>query len=76
MLASYETDIVAWSHEQAQWLKAGPFDQLDLEHWWEKLETWVRANSGSFPAGWPCCWLIFSSGNTPNWVAGARRGKS
>ncbi len=27
MLAHYETDIVAWSREQAQWLKAGRFDQ-------------------------------------------------
>ena len=35
---AYETDIVAWSREQAQWLKAGRFDQLDLEHLAEEIE--------------------------------------
>lgn len=34
----YETDIVAWSREQAQWLKVGRFDQLDLEHLAEEIE--------------------------------------
>ena len=34
----YETDIVAWSREQAQWLKMGRFDQLDLEHLAEEIE--------------------------------------
>ena len=34
----YEADIVAWSREQAQWLKAGQFDQLDLEHLAEEIE--------------------------------------
>jgi hypothetical protein len=38
MLAHYETDIVAWSREQAQWLKAGRFDRLDLEHLAEEIE--------------------------------------
>jgi hypothetical protein len=34
----YETDIVAWSREQAQWLKAGRFDRLDLEHLADEIE--------------------------------------
>ncbi len=34
----YATDIVAWSREQARWLKAGRFDQLDLEHLAEEIE--------------------------------------
>ena len=35
---AYEADIVAWSREQAQWLKTGRFDQLDLEHLAEEIE--------------------------------------
>lgn len=34
----YETDIVAWFCEQARLLKAGQFDQLDLEHLAEEIE--------------------------------------
>ena len=34
----YETDVVAWSREQARWLKAGRFDQLDVEHLAEEIE--------------------------------------
>lgn len=34
----YETDVVAWSREQAQWLKAGRFDLLDLEHLADEIE--------------------------------------
>ncbi|WP_295456274.1 DUF29 domain-containing protein [uncultured Thiodictyon sp.] len=36
--ASYETDVVAWSNEQARLLRAGHFDQLDLEHIAEEIE--------------------------------------
>jgi hypothetical protein len=43
MLAHYETDIVAWSREQAQWLKAGRFDQLDVEHLAEEIEDVGRS---------------------------------
>ena len=35
---AYEADVVAWSREQAQWLKTGRFDQLDLEHLAEEIE--------------------------------------
>ena len=34
----YEADILAWSREQAQWLKAGRFDLLDLEHLADEIE--------------------------------------
>ncbi len=34
----YETDVVAWSREQAQWLKTGRFDLLDLEHLADEIE--------------------------------------
>jgi hypothetical protein len=36
--ASYETDVVAWSSEQARLIRAGQFDQLDLEHIAEEIE--------------------------------------
>ena len=38
MTTSYDIDIVAWSNEQAQLIRAGKFDQLDLEHLAEEIE--------------------------------------
>jgi hypothetical protein len=35
---SYEQDLVAWANEQARLLRAGRFDQLDLEHLAEEIE--------------------------------------
>jgi len=35
---SYETDIVAWANEQAQLVRAGRFELLDLEHIAEEIE--------------------------------------
>jgi len=34
----YETDIVAWANEQAQLVRAGRFELLDLEHIAEEIE--------------------------------------
>ncbi|QGU32424.1 DUF29 domain-containing protein [Thermochromatium tepidum] len=34
----YDLDIVAWANEQAQALRAGRFDRLDLEHLAEEIE--------------------------------------
>jgi hypothetical protein len=38
MKTSYETDVVAWANEQAQLIRAGQFDQLDLAHIAEEIE--------------------------------------
>jgi hypothetical protein len=38
MNTSYETDIVAWANEQATFIRAGRFDQLDLTHIAEEIE--------------------------------------
>jgi hypothetical protein len=38
MGTSYEADIVAWANEQAALVRAGRFDQLDLEHIAEEIE--------------------------------------
>jgi hypothetical protein len=38
MKTRYETDVVAWAAEQAQFIRAGRFDQLDLEHLAEEIE--------------------------------------
>jgi ribosomal protein L29 len=35
---AYEQDLVAWANEQARLLRAGRFDQLDLEHLAEEIE--------------------------------------
>lgn len=34
----YESDVVAWAAEQARLLRAGRFDQLDIEHIAEEVE--------------------------------------
>ncbi len=34
----YETDVLAWSSEQARLLRAGQFGLLDLEHIAEEIE--------------------------------------
>ena len=34
----YETDIIAWANEQAQLVRAGQFELLDLEHIAEEIE--------------------------------------
>lgn len=34
----YEQDIVAWSNEQAKFIRAGQFDLLDREHLAEEIE--------------------------------------
>ena len=38
MGTSYETDVVAWAKEQAGFVRAGRFDQLDLEHIADEIE--------------------------------------
>jgi hypothetical protein len=36
---SYDADVVAWASEQARLIRAGRFDQLDLEHIAEEIES-------------------------------------
>ncbi len=38
MNTSYESDVVAWAKEQAAFIRAGHFDQLDLAHIAEEIE--------------------------------------
>ena len=35
---SYDTDVIAWAREQAQLLRAGRFDALDIEHIADEIE--------------------------------------
>jgi Domain of unknown function DUF29 len=35
---AYEADVVAWANEQAKFIRAGQFDQLDLIHLAEEIE--------------------------------------
>ena len=37
-MPTYDEDVVAWSADQARLLRAGAFDQLDLEHIAEEIE--------------------------------------
>ncbi|MEQ1602089.1 MAG: DUF29 domain-containing protein [Methylophilaceae bacterium] len=36
--AQYKSDIIAWANEQAAFIRAGKFDQLDLENIAEEIE--------------------------------------
>ena len=38
MNTRYETDVVVWAAEQAQFIRTGRFDQLDLQHLAEEIE--------------------------------------
>jgi hypothetical protein len=38
MSTTYETDVVAWSHEQAALLRAGKLSSIDIEHIAEEIE--------------------------------------
>ncbi|WP_295384794.1 DUF29 domain-containing protein [uncultured Thiodictyon sp.] len=37
-LQTYDTDVVAWAQQQAQLLRAGRFEALDIEHIAEEIE--------------------------------------
>lgn len=38
MNISYESDVVAWANEQAQFIRSGRFELLDLDHIAEEIE--------------------------------------
>ncbi len=38
MSTSYETDVVAWANEQAEYIRTGRFDLLDREHIADEIE--------------------------------------
>jgi hypothetical protein len=42
-MPTYDQDIVAWSQEQAHWLRIGQFSALDLEHLAEEIEDVGRS---------------------------------
>jgi hypothetical protein len=35
---TYEADVVAWAKEQAELIRAGQFDLLDIDHIAEEIE--------------------------------------
>lgn len=37
-MSRYETDVIAWANEQAALIRAGRFDQLDIEHIADEIE--------------------------------------
>ncbi len=37
-MSTYETDIIAWANQQAQLLREGRFEQLDITHLVEEIE--------------------------------------
>ncbi|WP_295426574.1 DUF29 domain-containing protein [uncultured Thiodictyon sp.] len=47
-MQTYESDIVAWSEEQAGLIRAGRFDRLDLEHIAEEIEDVGKSEQREF----------------------------
>ncbi len=47
-MQTYESDIVAWSQEQAGLIRAGRFDRLDLEHIAEEIEDVGKSEQREF----------------------------
>jgi len=47
-MQTYESDIVAWSQEQAGLIRAGRFDRLDLEHIAEEIEDLGKSEQREF----------------------------
>ena len=38
MVATYETDIIAWANEQVSLLRAGKLSSIDIDHIAEEIE--------------------------------------
>lgn len=47
-MSTYDDDIIAWSNEQARLLRERRFDQLDLEHIAEEIESVAWAEQHEF----------------------------
>ena len=54
---AYDKNVILWSQEQARFLRAGRFAELDIDIWPTRSKTWERAKSPSSRAAWPCSWL-------------------
>ncbi len=48
MTTSYQADIIAWANEQAALIRAGKFDQLDLENIAEEIEDVGKSEQREF----------------------------
>ncbi|WP_158811587.1 DUF29 domain-containing protein [Beijerinckia sp. L45] len=48
----YETDFYSWTREQAEFLKSGQFDRLDLANLTEEIETLGRTERAALMASY------------------------
>lgn len=46
----YDRDFYAWTHEQAELLRAGRYAELSAEHLIEEIEDLENANAGPWQA--------------------------
>lgn len=51
MVSTYDEDIVAWSREQAAWLRAGRFELINVEHIAEEIEDVGRREKQQLASG-------------------------
>ena len=47
-LAKYDTDVIAWSLQQAEFLRTAQFDKLDIEHLADEIEDVGKAEVREF----------------------------
>ena len=48
MCTAYETDVILWAKEQAEMLRSGQFNLLDIEHIADEIEDVWRAEQREF----------------------------
>jgi hypothetical protein len=60
---AYEKDIVAWANEQANFIRSGRFDLLDLEHIAEEIEDVGKSEQRELENRMAILWRICSNGN-------------
>jgi hypothetical protein len=45
---SYENDVIAWANEQAEFIRSGRFDLLDIEHLADEIEDVGKSEQREF----------------------------
>ncbi len=54
----YDQDFFEGTVRNAELLRSGRLDEVDLEHIAEELEDLGRASDGNWKAAWKSCWPI------------------
>lgn len=75
MPTTYEKDVAAWAHEQAQLIRERRFDALDIEHLAEEIEDVSRSDKRELASRMTVLlqhllkWKFQSERRSPSWRA-------